>query len=291
MLALLAPVPIQAGVPSDTARILDEKTQLAPPPAATMAPAPQSNRLVIWGVVGASGLLVLLSCILVSVIIGFWALKKDDAKKDDDLAKVKSPDVGNTGGDKDKNPAVPQPKVLIDEDFREAYKKKLGVPDGWKSDEFTTFKINEVYGMQPVAPTGAASVLVPLSSPLKGDFLIQGVYHMDHPSFGQYHTFTVSLESRKKTALLTVVFDWEGKVLINKDAKAPPLNYKPLLPTAFQVRREGTKIRAYLDEFPPVEKNLDDVAEYETLRLVMTAGTGNAGRRLRLHGLKVTAMP
>jgi serine/threonine protein kinase len=304
MLALLAPVPIQSTTPSDTARILDEKTQLAPaPPSASFAPSPEgqsgSQHLIIWGVLGAAGLLAALIGVLVIVIVIAFAFKGDGGKKDPEVAKGQQPADDDAAKKKAEELAKSKlPKVLIDEDFRKAYEKRQSVPDGWKSDEFTIVKVNELFALHPSAPGGSdkagsnvASVQVPLSSPLHADFSIQGVFHMDNPYFAAHHTFTVSLENRSKGALLTVAFDCDGKVFINKDARSAPANYKPFLPTAFHVKREGTKIRVLLDDNPAVEKNLEDAPEYDTLRLIMTAGKGNGGRPLRLHGLKVVALP
>ncbi len=298
MLALLAPVSHAGTAPVDTGRILDERTQLALPPSAPIAPPatapqPSSHRMIIWLVGAVSLLIVLSACILVAAIgAGLLWNKEKEPKGDGPVAKGKADEDTKDVGTKGKGaPKSGVPNVLIDEDFRDAYTKKMGLPASWKSDEFTTFKINELYGIHPVAPAGIASVLVPLSTPLSGNFAIEGVYHMDHPAFAQHHTVTISLENRKKSALLPIIFDWNGSVVIAKEVKVPPQGYKPLLPTHFLVKREGTKIRVFLDEFPPVEKNMDDAPEFDTLRLALTAGNGNAGRRLNLHGLKVVALP
>jgi tRNA A-37 threonylcarbamoyl transferase component Bud32 len=302
--ALLAPVSAAGQATAETKDLFGKETILtaspAPPAATTPPDAAQAtagpNPWLVWGLVGAGTLLLAFLAIglVVAIIIGVMLQPNER----DPVARKKSQESEKEklveAGPKDK-PAEPVkanlPQVLIDEDFREVYNKKLGIPDGWKSDEFTSFKISELYGIHPVAPTGTASVIVPLSTPLAGNFSIQGVFHMDHPAFAQHHVLTVSLENRKKTTLLPIVFDWSGNVVIAKDAKAAPLGYKPLLPTQFVVKREANKIRVFLDEFPPVEKNFEEAPEFDTLRLGMTAGNGNGGRRLRLHGLKVVVLP
>jgi hypothetical protein len=293
MPALLAPVSHPEGAPVDTGRILDERTQLAPsaPSAPPLAGAqPQSRRMFLWLAAAASLLVFLSVCILVAVIgAGMVWNKKDNPKEDGPIVKDKGDDNAKDGGTNNKVKNVPiagAGNKLIDEDFRATFNKKMSVPEGWKSDEFTTFRNNEVYGMHPVPPTGIASVLVPLSSPLSANFDIEGVYHMDTPQ-----VLTISLENREKSKLLPIVFDWNGNISIAKDLRRAPESYKPLLPTHFLVKREGTKIRVFLDDFPAVEKNLTEAPEFATLRLAFTAGTGYYNRRLNLHGLKVIAYP
>jgi WD40 repeat protein len=78
MLALLAPVPTQPQVPSDTARICDEKTQLAPSAPPVHGPRPRPAK--VWLALGAGIAFLLAACILIP-IVGFALLRdrKGDA--------------------------------------------------------------------------------------------------------------------------------------------------------------------------------------------------------------------
>jgi hypothetical protein len=179
-----------------------------------------------------------------------------------------------------------EPRVLIDEDFRTPYEKKLAVPEGWEGDAFRVVKENEQYGLEVSKPSGVSFVKVPPLT-LSGDFSIEGAYFLDRA-----HALTLSLENRKNSAALPVVFDWEGKVVIGNDPRLPPPSYKPLAPTHFLVKREGKRLRVFLNKDPAADKDLDDAADYDTLKLGLTGGPGWAvGRLARLFGLRVALGP
>ena len=104
-LALLAPVSHANSAPVDTGRILDEKTQMAPPPSGPILSPPPSNRMVLW-LAGAASLLVVLSaCILLAVIgVGMMWNKEKDPKGDGQIAKDKGEENTKEGGNKKEGP-------------------------------------------------------------------------------------------------------------------------------------------------------------------------------------------
>ena len=106
MLALLAPVPTQPQVRSDTARICDEKTQLAPS-APRVHGEPQPRRVKVWLAVGAGLAFLLATCILVP-IVGF-ALFRD--RKGD--APVARSDGDGKKKDKDESTKDAGPYALL----------------------------------------------------------------------------------------------------------------------------------------------------------------------------------
>jgi hypothetical protein len=153
-------------------------------------------------------------------------------------------------------------------------------------DAFRVVKDNEEPCLEVSKATGEAFVTVPLSSALSGNFAIEGVFLLDQP-----HHLIVRLESRKTNALLPIVIDWSGKILIGDDSRLAPPNYKPHILTRFLLLREGKKIRTFLNGEPAADKDLEVVAELETLKLGMNAGKGfRVGREARLYRLKVTAL-
>ena len=86
LLALLAPVPMAAMAPGETNRILDEKTQIAPPPNAAFAPAPvpQSKRMILW--LAAAGILAVVAVGLLILMVAVSLLGKGEVKKGSDEA-------------------------------------------------------------------------------------------------------------------------------------------------------------------------------------------------------------
>lgn len=99
-LALLAPVSHASSAAVDTGRILDEKTQLAPPPSASPAPPtqPQSGRMFLW-LAAAAGLFVALSACVLMAAVGVWLIGKDREPKDAALVKGKSDEESKNAGD------------------------------------------------------------------------------------------------------------------------------------------------------------------------------------------------
>jgi serine/threonine protein kinase len=276
MLALLAPVPIAAVAPNDTNRILDEKTQIAPPPPiAASQPGPQSQRIILW-LAAAAGLLVVLSaCVAVSAIMMFKGKETDTKGKVEEHAK----DVGN----KDKlNSALP--KVFIKEDFRNAHEKKT-MPDGWDSDAFRVEKLSGEPYLEVSKAAGVHFVTLPPVS-LKGDFVIEGNYIIDM----EVQALVIELESRKTNVFLPVTLRGNGSVLILDDTLVAPTNYKGG-PTQFVLKREGKKLRVFLNGDVVGVKDLPAVTEYETIKIGMNAGVSRWGIRSKLSFFKVTALP
>lgn len=173
------------------------------------------------------------------------------------------------------------PGVFIDEDFRSAVANGRLLPDGWEGDAFRVAKDNDACCLESTKPSGLQTVLTKLSDALRGNFFIEGIYHLDNP-----HQFTITLENRSRSSALAVVFNWDGKVAIDNDPRLAPTNYIPLKPTHFLIRREGKMLRVYLDKVQALQKSLDDAPDFDTLRLGLTAGNGWHQRLARLYLLK-----
>jgi formylglycine-generating enzyme required for sulfatase activity len=176
--------------------------------------------------------------------------------------------------------------VLIDEDFRTPYEKKLALPEGWEGDAFRVGKENELYYTEVSRSSEVHFAKLPPLT-LSGNFSIEGVYYLDQP----HQSLTLSLENRARSTVLPIVFSWDGRVVIDKDDRLPPQGYKPLKPTQFLVQRQGKKLHILLHKEFPVDKNLEEVAEFDTLRLGLSAGIGWTNRLARLYGLKVSLLP
>ena len=190
---------------------------------------------------------------------------------------------GNTNGD--------QPQILIDEDFRTAYEKKLTIPSGWESDAFRIVKVSDQFGLQVSKPTGMQTVKVPLTAPIRGNFFIEGGYILKHDvRGGADHIFTISLENRNKSVLLPIVFIWDGRILIEKDTRLAPMGYTAQLPTHFLIKREGKKLRVLLNQEPAADKDLGNAVDFDTLRIGLMAGQ-QIGSLATLFGLKVGNLP
>lgn len=282
MLALLAPVAINQAAPNDTARILDEKTQLAPPPSAPIAPQPQGQSLIVWLAAGAGLLIVLSACILISVIGIGMMLKKDDAKKEGDpIVKGNTKDATEAGKDKAKSDLR---KEFINEDFKDAFDKK-SMPVGWDSDAFRVEKqVGEPY-LEVSKAAGIHFVTLPAVN-LKGDFVIEGNYLI----FRFNQALIIRLESRQTNKFLVVTLEHTGRVFVLDDVLLAPTNYKGG-PTQFLLKREGRKLRVFLNGEVVGAPNLPEVTEYETIKIGMHAGPGYDGIRSKLSFFKVTALP
>ncbi len=191
--------------------------------------------------------------------------------------------------DTTKEPLPPGPQVLVEENFRTTAEKQLTLPDGWSGDAYRVVKDADGQPCLEVSkPKGNPELMLPpLRVSLSGNFSVEGVVVMDRPEFANYHTLAVLLGSSKGSKPLVLVIDWAGKVLINDDARLPPPNFKPLKPIHFVLTRQGKKLKVKLDDEPVGEKDLDEVAEYDTVSLRLAAGPGNGGRLVRLYGLKV----
>ncbi len=244
-------------------------------PSTAGQPAPK-NRMLLWmGMAGAA----VLGLLLVLLLIVFWPKSGDKQRVD----KTNNNSTDGSGKDNSTESAADLPRVLVDEDFSTPYQQKLTIPENWEEGEaFRVIKLkdaNEKHAMELGRPTGVHFVKLPPLT-LSGDFYIEGVY-----SLGYYQKFTVSLENRQRSALLTIVFDFTGGVLIEKDARLPPPGYVQHKPTHFLLKREGKRLRVFLDKESVADKVLDEVATYDAIRLGLTAG--NQSGPARLYGIKV----
>ena len=246
-------------------------------PSTAGQPAPK-NRMLLWlGMAGAAVLGLLLLLLLI-------VLLKSDKTTGSQREVTKDTSTGGNGKDNTgEHPNPNLPKVLVDEDFSTPYKNKLTIPENWEEGEaFRVIKLkdaNEKHALELGRPTGVHFVKLPPLT-LSGDFYIEGVY-----SLGYYQKFTVSLENRQRSALLTIVFDFTGGVLIEKDARLPPPGYVQHKPTHFLLKREGKRLRVFLDKESVADKVLDEVDTYDAIRLGLTAG--NQSGPARLYGIKV----
>ncbi|HWG44795.1 MAG TPA: serine/threonine-protein kinase [Gemmataceae bacterium] len=244
-------------------------------------PTARSHKWVWLGLMGCGGAVMSLTILL---LILFWPKSGETNKKGNEQRAEVTKDSAD-GNDKNtlKEPPSNLPRILVDEDFRAPYEKKLTIPENWEEGEaFRVIKDNEKHALEVGKPTGLHFVKLPPVT-LNGDFYIEGIYAL----ILHTHKLTISLESRQKSALLTVVFDWDGKVLIDNDARLAPADYVHLKPTHFLLRREGKRLRVFLDKAPVADKALDDIADYDTVRLGLTAGAGFRNRTARLYGIKV----
>jgi hypothetical protein len=213
----------------------------------------------------------------------FWP-KGDAAEKKGDTAATKG-DGREVKAPKPDEPAgTDGPQVLVDEDFRTPYEKRLTIPDGWDEGEaFRVVKDNEMYALEVGKPTGVHFVRLPPVK-LSGDFYVEGVFFLVQHA----HALTVSMENRARSALVAVVIDCHGKVAIGDDHRTAPPEFQPNKPTHFLIKREGRRLRIFLDKHPAADKNLDEIAEYDAVRLGLTAGEiGFPRRPARIYGIKV----
>jgi serine/threonine-protein kinase len=257
--ATVPPTPDPAASPT-TAHLLTQRTVLSATPAPMTPPA----RRLPWLLAGGLGV------VLVAVVAVL--LLRDGKPKD----------TGSGASARDQS----KEQVLIDEDFRTPYEKKLALPEGWEGDAFRVGKENELYYTEVSRSSEVHFAKLPPLT-LSGNFSIEGVYYLDQP----HQSLTLSLENRARSTVLPIVFSWNGRVVIDKDDRLPPQGYKPLKPTQFLVQRQGKKLHILLDKEFPVDKNLEEVTEFDTLRLGLSAGIGWTNRQARLYGLKVTTLP
>ncbi|HEY7310888.1 MAG TPA: serine/threonine-protein kinase [Gemmataceae bacterium] len=269
-----------------------EGQAMKPPPGPTMllptqhAGAPSSaaaprSRKTLWLALASCAFLGTMFLLSIVLVIALWP-KDGNADKNSGSAKA--------AADKDKGkdstnapPKADEPVVLVDEDFRSTYEKKLAIPEKWVEGEaYRVIKDNDKCALEVGKPTGLHFVRLPPVL-LSGNFYVEGVYMLDRFA----HKLTVSLENRAKSALLPIVFNWDGNVLIEKDARLPPPDYVPLKPSHFLLKRQGNRLRVFLDKSPVADKDLEDIAEFDAVRIGLVAGPGNSGRLARLYGIKV----
>jgi serine/threonine protein kinase len=298
------PVPVQSPAPPAGPTVLipaqPAVTHAAPGQSTAVMPArPLSGLRLRLALVLAGGVALVGLGLLILVLILVWPKSSDtDGNTGDQQAKStigdtgkKTPIVARQNEETAKEQLKPDwPQVLIDEHFCKTYQNKLAIPNAWKGDAFRVVKGNDQCWLEVSKPTGDHFVTLPPLT-LSGNFSIEGVYFMDRPEFANYHKLIISLENRKKSVLLPVVFDWAGKVLIANDARLPPQGYQPLLPTHFLLKREGNRLRVFLNKDPVADKDLDEVVEFDTLRLGLAAGPGNSGKLAKLYELKVAILP
>jgi hypothetical protein len=258
--------------------LIPAQQQTAVPSAQPAAAARKRLGLILVGGV------VALAALLIVLPIVFWP-KGDAAEKKGETTEKKG-DGREVKAPKPDEPAgTDGPQVFVDEDFRTAYEKRLTIPDGWDEGEaFRVVKDNELHALEVGKATGVHFVKLPPVN-LSGDFFIDGVYLL--ASIPQ--AMTVSLENRGRSSLLTVVIDCYGKVVIGDDARSAPPEYKPQKPTHFLIQRQGKKLRILLDKHPAADKNLDEVADYNVVRIGLTADAPFR-RTARLYGIRVGAL-
>jgi len=249
-----------------------------------LIPAVQKNFLLLAGT--AAGLLILLL-----LVILFW------------------PKGGNTdsksGNSEAKGPGQPgQPRVLINENFRKPFEQKRALPEGWSGDAFRVVKVDDETCLE--VSTGTLDPRSPFQFPprkpsfvslppvnLNGNFFIEGVFFMERNTYmtagmkGLHH-LTIRLENSKSNAILPVVIDQTGFILIGDDTRNAPPNYKPYLPTKFLVTRKGTHLSVILNNELVADKNMGEATEYDTFKLGLTEGGGGVKTgECRLYRLTV----
>jgi eukaryotic-like serine/threonine-protein kinase len=194
-------------------------------------------------------------------------------------------------------------KPVIDEYFRDAHEKKLNVPEGWtEGDAFRIDKDNndqtflEVAGEDPSIAGGrrgrnSRSRLAPFvrlpTVHLSGNFYIEGVVLLPR----NYHwegTLTFRLEDpQNRGNTLAVVIHGNGSVNINDDVATPLQGYRPNVPTQFLITRKGTQISVLLNGDTAHHKDLGTVANFERIKLGLSAGNNNGAGSNKLYQLTV----
>jgi tRNA A-37 threonylcarbamoyl transferase component Bud32 len=177
--------------------------------------------------------------------------------KDNDKPNVQTKPVG--------------PRLLVNEDFRDALKAGLQVPAGWEKDApFRIVSENDKPCLQVSPKTGTHFIGVPLSTPLTGDFSIEGECYMGS-IFGGGHTLTIQLEDSKSGATHSVEVDQggSGKIAGKTFIATPAFKTFSLVP--FVVKREDKLLRVRLFNENAASEPLG-VVPYDTLRIGMFAG-------------------
>jgi len=255
-----------------------------PPTSVLPGQAISGNRNLMWLALAGGGAL-LAALVLLVVVLMLKGAKPDDTPKG---AKTDGTEPAVVHNDTGQVPPTPSKRVLFDEDFS----NKM-VPEGWQTKDFTHIHDDEggdaLYVNKSIGAVGWMTVPI---SPLSGNFSIEGTYILRGPDgLGSNIELTISLR-RERNVPLPVVFDRQGHVHIGKDSTPPPLGYKPQTLTHFLLKREGKKLSVSLNMDQVVDhKNLDEIAEYDTLRLGLSAEPGFGNRLVRLYGLKVATLP
>jgi hypothetical protein len=256
-------------------------------PAQLIAAARKRLWLVLAGGGAVLGLLILL-------LILIWLKSGDTHKNGKDLGALDTKGTSDSGKGKDKDkpkqadsgkgkdkdkPKRDPPKVLIDTAF-----EKGRLPEGWKSDAFRVVEDDDRHCLEVSKESGDRDhfvALPPLTPTLSGNFYIEGEYiferSFDRIGFKRKRIadipkLTIELKNRKGNASLPVVIDLLGNITIDDERHTPPPNYKVGEITRFLVTREGKRLSVMLNKEDAAAKNLDEVAEYDTVRVGMPAG-------------------
>jgi hypothetical protein len=156
--------------------------------------------------------------------------------------------------------------VLVDEHFQEVAERGGGLPDAWTGDAFRVVRLKEEPVLQLSKGTSAA-VDVRLPQPIKCNFSIAGRY-----AFSDRTQFDVLLEDRRTGAMKRIGFNQNGVIEIDKEQDAPLPAFYVSAPIRFVIKLEGTTLTVSLDGQIAATKYLNEVAEYDTLRLSMYYG-------------------
>ena len=258
-------------MPAETAGPFAQHAALTPMPSAPFPPTQPANRrqMLRRMVVGAAGVVLLVAVMVAAIIMML------DRNSTDNKEKI--------GSDK-KQSRPEQPQVLIDEDFRMAFKNRLNVPEGWThGDGFRIIALNDEPCLEISTPKGAPFVTLPPVT-LRGNFSIDGVYILGHLA-----KLIIRLENRNNNDLLPIIFDSSGAITIGSDVRAALPNFKPQLPTKFLVTRKGQQLNILLNGELVAAKDLGMVNEYESLKLGLVSARPTWSARL--FRFKVVRLP
>ena len=291
----------QAAPALETKGLFQQKTELArtPAPGAGYSTAPD-QRLTVGAAGGTPaplpgmrsnprriGLLLAAAaaCLLLvvgAVAVGVWALSGGSKDKDNG-ASAKNDGKDSPTNDGKNTPTPGASHSFIDEDFSKAAANRQTVPDGWSGDSFRVVKEHDEPCLEVSKPAGTFFVKLPPVT-LSGDFSIEVACIVDYTG-----PVIVRLESRKTNSLLPVSVSHTGQVTIVDDVRLAPPNFKPLSPMQFLLKREGKKLRVFINDEAVADKDMDAVTEFETLQLGMTGGKVYGGSKV--FRLKVVALP
>jgi len=286
MLALLAPVSRESVAPLDTRRMLDEKTQLAPPPCAPVpspnTTPPPSNRTFIWFVAGTSAFLVLASCILGSAIgVGLLLNNKDDGKRDDSVAKGNPLKANGDASTADQKKIIVPDGPLLFEDFRATLVIGEPRPKGWEGNAYRvgSFKGEPCLELSMFAGEPKWVTLPALRTTLKGNFFIEGHYSMD-PGW-HAEAMALRLESSKSSDFLLVGISESGVVSFG-----PTETFKPRaefkVGVQFLLTRDGRNLTVRLNGAPVADKIVNQVTEFDSIKIGFTPHQSNSPRLYKL---------
>ena len=270
-----APTPAAGypAAPDQRFAVVDAGRAPAPAPAPIPTAArPSLFRIGLLLVAGAVGLLLVVGTLAITV----WALSGGPSKDKDN---------GSVAKDGKTSPTPGEPQVLIDEDFSKAIKNSQTLPDGWSGDAFRVVKDHDEPCLEVSKPSGIYFVTLPPVT-LSGDFSIEAACIVDAG-----RPLIVRLESRKTNALLPVTLSHDGQIAIGDDRRLAPPNFKIYQPVLFLLKREGKKMRVFLNGEVAADKDLDAVTEFESLQLGMGGGVAVIPGGSKVFRLKVVALP